>query len=185
MKLIFLWGPPAAGKYTIGSKLSQLTGAPLFHNHLVIDALLEKLEWASDDFIALREAMWMAGFERSAKEGRSLIFTFQPEGTVEPGFPERVVRLVAESGGEVKFVRLVVSREEREMRLVNDSRSQYRKLQSVEILGDYEAEFAACEAAMPPAHLTIDTNAMDPNAAARRIAEAFDMPAASAAPDVI
>ncbi len=38
--LVFLFGPPAVGKMTVGGALSRLTGLPLAHNHLSIEAVL-------------------------------------------------------------------------------------------------------------------------------------------------
>ena len=38
--LVFLTGPPAVGKMTVGRELSRLTGFPLFHNHMSIEAVL-------------------------------------------------------------------------------------------------------------------------------------------------
>jgi hypothetical protein len=113
MELIFIWGPAASGKLTIGRVLSQLTGLPLFHNHLVVDALLEKFSFGEPEFVRLREAMWMATFETAAKAGRSLIFTFAPEPTVDQGFPRRVLELVENHGGKVCFVRLELSERNR------------------------------------------------------------------------
>ena len=74
MNLIFIWGPAASGKLTVGQKLSQLTGIPLFHNHLVVDALLEKYEFGAPEFVRLREAMWMTVFDTAARSGQPLIF---------------------------------------------------------------------------------------------------------------
>lgn len=37
MNLIFIYGPPASGKYTVSQMLSELTGYKLFHNHLTYD----------------------------------------------------------------------------------------------------------------------------------------------------
>ena len=108
MKLIFIWGPAASGKLTVGQELSRLTGVALFHNHLVVDALLEKYEFGEPEFVRLREAMWMTVFDTAARAGQSLIFTFAPESTVAPDFPQRVADVIADAGGELKFVRLVV-----------------------------------------------------------------------------
>ncbi|MCR4280189.1 MAG: AAA family ATPase [Candidatus Komeilibacteria bacterium] len=33
-KVIFIFGPMASGKYTIGRRLSKITGYPLWHNHV-------------------------------------------------------------------------------------------------------------------------------------------------------
>jgi hypothetical protein len=181
MKLIFIHGPAASGKLTVGRELSALTGIELFHNHLVVDALLEKLRFGDPEFVALREAMWMAVFENAARAGKSLIFTFAPEPTVEPGFPERVVSLVEGAGGKVCFVRLAVSVAEQERRIGAEGRREFRKLTSLTLLRQLRADFAACDRAMPPALLTIDTEEADPQTAARRIAATIGLPAVSAA----
>jgi gluconate kinase len=177
MKLIFIFGPAASGKLTVGRELSALTGIPLFHNHLVVDALLEKLPFGDPEFVRLREAMWMAAFETAVKAGRSLIFTFAPEPTVRPGFPERVVELIREHGGEVRFVRLELSSDEQERRIANESRKEFRKLVSVDQLRSLRKQFEASEAEMPPADLVIDTEDLSPPAAARQISAAFGLSA--------
>ena len=84
-------------------------------------------------------------------------------------------------GGKICFVRLILSVEEQERRIANESRREFRKLTSLDVLRALRADFAACDAAMPPADLTIDTGVTDPKTAARRIATAFGLSAASAA----
>lgn len=180
MKLIFIWGPAASGKLTVARELGKLTGLPVFHNHLVVDALLERLAFGDPEFVRLREAMWMAGFETAAAAGSSLIFTFAPEPTVVEGFPDRVIELVEGESGEVKFVRLRLSIDEQERRIADDSRREFKKLTSLELLRELRPSFERCEAEMPAADLMIDTDHVAPDAAARRIAAAFDLPAASA-----
>jgi len=181
MKLIFIWGPPASGKLTIARELSAQTGIVLFHNHLVVDALLEKFPFGDPEFVRLREAMWMTVFDTAAKSGQSLVFTFQPEPTVAAGFADRVRSVMDDAGGEVRFVQLNVSRAEQEKRLVQESRREFRKLMSLDLLYALREDFEGSEAAMPTADLVIDTEKSSPVAAARRIAVAFNLPAASAA----
>jgi hypothetical protein len=175
MKLIFIWGGAASGKLTIARELARLTGLPLFHNHLVVDALLERLPFGDPEFIRLREAMWMAGFETAATSGQSMIFTFQPEDTVQDGFPERVVELMSRLGGEVRFVRLLVSPEEQERRLGNESRREFRKMVSLDLLRSLRVQFVESEAAMPAADMVIDTELDSPPAAAQQIVEALGL----------
>ncbi len=181
MKLIFIHGPAASGKLTVARELSKLTGLAVFHNHLVVDALLERLPFGDPQFVRLRESMWMAGFETAAKAGNSLIFTFAPEPTVPAGFPGRVIDLIEGAGGEVKFVKLTLSVMEQEKRIGNASRSEFRKLMSLDLLRELRAGFEASEAAMPKADLEIDTGETDPETAARRISSAFGLAETSAA----
>lgn len=177
MQLIFIHGPAASGKLTIGRELERLAGIPLFHNHLVVDVLLEKLTFGEPEFVRLREAMWMATFETAARSDRSLIFTFAPEPTVDPEFPQRVIETVQRRNGAVRFVRLQLSEKEQDRRIANESRREFRKLTSLDVLRALRADFTKSEAGMPPADLVIDTERVKPDAAARQIAAAFGLPA--------
>jgi hypothetical protein len=170
MKIIFVYGPAAAGKLTVCRELAKLTKLPLFHNHLVVDAVGAVFPFGSEPFIRLRESFWLQAFAEAARAGQSLIFTFAPEATVKAGFPERVAAAIEPFGGTVVFVALTVSREEQERRIDNASRSEFGKLTSLELLRDLRDSFDASMAQMPAAELSIDTNAFDPVQAATRIA---------------
>ena len=175
MKLIFIFGPAASGKLTVARELSALTGLPLFHNHLVVDAVMAVFPFGDPSFVRLRERMWMEMFEETAKARRSLIFTFAPEPSVPEDFPERVRKLVAGRGGEVAFVRLQVAREIQEARLGDDSRRKFGKLVSLDLLRELRPAFEACEARMPPAVMTIDTGMTSARESALRIAETLGL----------
>ncbi|WP_129794256.1 AAA family ATPase [Sphingosinicella sp. CPCC 101087] len=180
MKLIFLFGPAASGKLTIARQISARTGLPVFHNHLVVDALLALFPFGSDPFVRLRERFWIDAFDAAAKEKTSFIFTFAPEPTVDPAFPEQVRTLVEGAGGQVHFVRLTVPPEEQERRLVDPSRREFAKLKSVDLLRELRAKFdiGACEAAMPQPELIVDTTAWAPPEAAGLIVERLGLPKA-------
>ena len=171
MKLIFIHGGPAAGKLTVARELARLTGLPLFHNHLVVDAVGAVFPFGSAPFVRLREQFWLETFSAAAEDGRSLIFTFNPELSVGPGFPERARAAVAAFGGTMPTVRLNLPWEEQERRIDNESRGEFGKLRSLDLLRQLRDNFAAAEAAMPPADLTIDTTIVPPAEAARMIAE--------------
>src|SRR5215211_7250719 len=87
MELVFVHGPAASGKLTVARELGRLTGLPVFHNHLIVDVLLEVFEFGSPEFVALREQFWLATFGAAAASGRSLIFTFAPEGHLQAQVP--------------------------------------------------------------------------------------------------
>ncbi len=175
MKLVFIHGGAASGKLTVARALAALTGYGLFHNHLVVDAVLALFDFNTEPFVRLRELFWMEAFEEAAKHDRSLIFTFAPERSVACDFPERVRVLVERHGGELFFVRLTVDRAEQERRIDSDSRAEFRKLRSLDLLRELHAQFLECEAAMPASQLTLDTTHMPPAESARQIVEAFDL----------
>jgi len=170
MQLIFIYGHAAAGKLTVGRYLARLTGLPLFHNHLVVDAVGALFPFGSVEFVRLREAWWMDAFAAAAKAGQSIIFTFAPESTVAPDFPERVRSLIEGHGGKVLFVALQVSPEDQEKRLDVPSRSEFGKLRSLELLCELRPSFDASLAAMPRPDISIDTGVTVPEDAARQIA---------------
>ena len=88
MKLVFLHGPAASGKLTIARQLGAQTSLPVFHNHLIVDAVASVFPFGSERFVKLREQFWLAMFREAAEAGRSIIFTFAPEASVAPDFPE-------------------------------------------------------------------------------------------------
>lgn len=170
MRLVFLYGPVAAGKLTVARLLADRTGLALFHNHLIVDAALALFPFGSEAFTRLRERLWMESFREAAEAGRSLIFTFAPEGSVAADFPQRVAEMVEAAGGEVIFVALTLSDAEQERRLDAPSRAAFGKLTSVDLLRELKPQFDACLAAMPAPALSIDTEISPPDAAAERIA---------------
>jgi hypothetical protein len=182
MKLIFIYGPPAAGKLTVARELSALTGFSLFHNHLIVDAVASVFPFGSERFIRLRETFWLTMFREAGEARQSLIFTFCPEATVAPDFPGRVGSTIETVGGELLLVRLTLTTEEQERRIGNDDRLGFGKLRSVDLLRRIRSQLSACEAAMPQAALTIDTALIEPAIAARMIVESFDLPASDAGP---
>ena len=170
MHMLFIYGAPACGKLTVGKEVAKRSGYALFHNHLIVDALLAVFPFGSPEFVTLREKFWIETIQAAAQCGRSLVFTFCPEPTVDAGFPERLEALVQQEGGTVSFIRLVVSEEEQERRLVAPSRTG-GKLRRVEVLRAWREDFEAAMAAMPAPALSIDTTGMSPEAAASQIVQ--------------
>lgn len=183
MKLIFLHGPAAAGKLTVGRELQLRTGLKLFHNHLVVDTLLSVFPFGSPSFVELREQIWLSVFEAAARDGISLIFTFAPESTVNPGFIGSAISTVQKAGGEICFVRLTCPIDVLEQRMENPSRAQFLKLRSVEMFRELRNQ-GSDRFPKIPAALTIDTSTVEPQESARRICEHFQLDILTAAPEI-
>jgi chloramphenicol 3-O-phosphotransferase len=174
MKLIFLHGPAAAGKLTVGRALQQMTGFRLFHNHLVVDTLLSVFQFGTPSFVRLREQIWLSVFEAAARDDISLIFTFAPESTVDPSFIKSAIATVEKAGGEICFVELRCPVEVLEQRMENPSRAQFLKLNSVETFRELRRK-GADRFPVLPADLSIDTSTAEPPESARRICEHFQI----------
>jgi hypothetical protein len=169
MDLVFLHGPGAVGKLTVGQALAARTGLPLFHNHLIVDAVMAVFPFGSPEFVRLRHAMWLAMFDATARADRSLIFTFAPENSVPASFVGETRATVEDAGGRVRFVALVCDDAVREGRIEAPSRARWGKLNS--LVTARQLRTAGADTFPPlPAELTIDTGALTPQAAAAEIA---------------
>ena len=167
MRLVFIHGPPAVGKLTVARELAELTGLPLFHNHLAVDVLTPLFEFGSPPFVRLRELIWLSVFQEAAKNDISLIFTFAPERTVRPSFVQDTISTIEArgGGGVVHFVRLTCSAGEAERRLTSPSRTEFGKLKSLDQYREL-TRAGAFDYPELPAALTIDTGALSPRDAA-------------------
>jgi chloramphenicol 3-O-phosphotransferase len=173
MNVIFLHGPAAAGKYTIGSLLSTLVDMPLFHNHLVVDAVKALFEFGTEPFIELREEMWLAAFRVAANAGQSFIFTFNPEVTVDVQLVPRLQQCVAHAGGQIMFVELSCADEVLVGRMNQPSRAQFGKLLDPELYLALKAHGQFDFPPLPDPIVVVDTAAQLPIESAQLIADAY------------
>ena len=173
MHVVFIHGPAASGKHTIGTRLARLIKLPLFHNHLAVDAALSLFAFGSPEFRNLRAAIWRAAFHEAAAAGQSFIFTFHPEATVDPAVIGELVDAVQSSGGRVHFVQLLCSPETVLLRLVETSRKKFGKLTDVRLYEALKSQGAFEFPPLPQPLLTVDTELLDADAAAHAIMQAL------------
>ena len=171
MHLIVLSGAPGVGKLTVAQRLAEVTGFKLFHNHLVVDALLAVFEFGSAPFVELRERFWLSVFEHAALEGpEGLVFTFAPESTVRDSFIPELRRTVLRHGGAVSFVELTCPLEILRQRIALPSRQSGGKLVSVELFDQLREAGVFDRPVMPEPDLKLDTSRHTPDEAAALIA---------------
>ena len=83
VQLVFLYGPPAVGKYTIGVELAARTGFRLFHNHLTVNLVSAVFERESEVWLRLLRSVRRDVLTEAAQHGVSLIMTGVFSGTSE------------------------------------------------------------------------------------------------------
>jgi hypothetical protein len=166
--LVFIHGPPASGKLTVGRELQSITGFKLFHNHLTVDLLESTFEFGSLPFVELREQIWLSVFREAARSDVSLIFTFAPERTVRTSFPAAAESAVLSEGGRILFVSLRCAEQELERRLSDPTRSAFGKLRSVERYRELR-DSGVFEFPPLPADLVADTGALSPLRVAQEV----------------
>ena len=73
--LLFLFGPPAVGKMTVGRAICARTPFRLFHNHMTIEPLVETFGHGTPQFNTLNEEFRRRVLEEAAAGGIDLVFT--------------------------------------------------------------------------------------------------------------
>jgi hypothetical protein len=169
MQLVFIHGPAACGKLTVANALVAMSGMRLFHNHLTVDLVAALFDFGSEPFVRLRESIWLEAFREAAEAGQSLVFTFHPEASVRPDFPQRVIATVGSHSGEVVFIELTCPEPEIERRISSESRAHYGKLRSLSEYVALRDSGAFSYPALPAPVLRLDTGTLEPRDAARQI----------------
>lgn len=130
MKLVVIYGPPAAGKLTVARALSKLINYKVFHNHLTVDLVESVLEFDKGNFWDYVNRFRLDMLKILAKEKINIIFTF----CYRPEYPKLVkdlVKLIKKHKGKIYFVQLAPSEEILLKRVKGASRKKYGKLKSV------------------------------------------------------
>ncbi len=135
MKLIFLYGPPASGKYTVAKILAEKTGYKLFHNHLTIDLLTPIFEFGTYNFFKLNNQIRLKIFEEAARQKLpGLIFTYVYEKGDDDEFIKEVVDRVTKNDGKVIFIQIYCEKKELLRRVKDKERRKFQKINKEEPL---------------------------------------------------
>jgi AAA domain len=73
--LLFVFGPPAVGKMTVGRAIADAGGFRLFHNHHVIEPLLDVFDFEAPAFQRLMGEFRQRVLEEAAAADVDLVFT--------------------------------------------------------------------------------------------------------------
>lgn len=174
MKLIFLHGPPASGKYTIAVALGAKLKCGVFHNHLTIDVARPLFEFGTKEFWSFVRKLRLNCFRRGAlNRDLTVIYTSCYDHPNDLEFFEAIEQIVVNNGGEVVPVYLSCDAKELENRVLGDSRKEMGKIRSVDGLRKQLAQWNCI--AIPRANcLTVDTNGKTSEASALEIVAALN-----------
>jgi hypothetical protein len=176
MLLVFLHGPAAAGKYTVGRELAARTGFELYHNHLVVDEVLKEHAFGTPGFVAERDRRWREHFTAAAGDPqRRLVFTFNPENSVPQAFIDWLFTALPARGVTLHSVGLILSEAVIEARLATDQRKGFRKLTDLALYRQLRASGTFATPIIPRTDLEIDTEHATPAESAARIAGHFKL----------
>ena len=180
MKLVFIYGPPAAGKLTVATELSLATGFKLFHNHLSVNLLTPVFEFGSRPFFKLIDKFRLEIIEEAAVEQiNGLIFTFCYAPEIDDAFVESVVRAVERHAGQVCFVQLYCEQASLEARVTAINRHAHGKLIDVESLREFLDRYDMFSAVSIRESLSIDNSYLTPREVVQKIIAHYELTNAS------
>lgn len=177
MTLIFLYGPPAVGKYTVGKAISRLTGYRLFHNHLTADLVEAIIDRGTPEFgRAARKIRLDMITVAAASKISGLVFTFVYLHPKDIREVHRYATTVRRFGGRVCFVKLTAGTEILERRVMRPDRKRFGKISSLSTLRSVMSRHDLTISIPGVSSLTIDTAKILPLQTAQKIQRFYRLP---------
>ena len=183
MKLVFLIGSSAVGKMTVGQELMKQTGLRLFHNHMMIEPVLEIFGTFHDE--AIKELRRVV-FEQFAKtDAYGMIFTFMWAFDMQSDWDyiDWVRSIFEPYGTEFYYAELVADQAVRlqrngtENRLKNKASKRDVEVSNQRLLReDSQHRLESLPGELNVEHyIRIDNTKLSPEEAAKQIREAFGL----------
>ena len=126
MKLLFLIGNAAVGKMTVGQALMQQTGLRLFHNHMMIEPVIEIMgTYRPDVTLQLREIIFQE-FAKSDNAGMIFTYLWAFDMQSDWDYIAHVADIFRREGAEIYYAELVSSQEVRLQRNETENRLAHK-----------------------------------------------------------
>lgn len=184
MKLLFLFGNSAVGKMTVGQELAKITPLRLFHNHMMIEPVLEVFGDFRGDVIQKLRGVILEEFGKSENYG--LIFTYMMAFDMpsEYEYLQRVKDTLGVSEEDVYYAELIapqnirLERNRTENRLLHKASKRDLDASDRRLIRDDENHrMESLPGEIPsPNYIRIDNSHLSPADAANRIKERFAFP---------
>ena len=178
MKLILIIGSGAVGKMTVGQELMAITGLRLFHNHMMIEPVIDIFGYFHGGVTQKLREVIFDEFVKSENEG--MIFTFL-WGFDMPSDREYIMS-VASKFDEVYCVELIadqsvrLARNKTENRLKNKASKRDIEVSNQRLLNEERYRLVSEEGEIPfENYVRIDNTNIAPDAVAKMIKEKFDL----------
>ncbi len=176
MKLVVIYGPPAAGKLTVAKELEKITKYKLFHNHLVMDLVNSIFDPSSEQARYYSFKFRLELLEAAAKEKtKGIITTFVYAHPSGDEFIKQAIKRVIKQKGKVLFVQLVCDKRELEKRIRNPSRSKFTKLKTIKGLNHSLKKYNLLSQILYVKNLQINNTKLSPKKVAIKIKKHYKL----------
>ncbi len=183
MKLVFLIGDAAVGKMTVGQALMKQTGLRLFHNHMMIEPVIDIFGAFNGQVTQqLREVIFRE-FAKSDNKGMIFTYLWAFDMQSDWDYIAHVADIFREQGAEVYYVELVASQVVRLQRNETPNRLQHKaSKRDVEssrarlLRDDSNHRCESLPGEIPfKNYVKIDNSNLEPDVVATMIREHFDL----------
>ena len=178
MKLVLIIGAGAVGKMTVGQELTKITNLRLFHNHMMIEPVIEIFgKFKGDTILKLREIIFN-DFINDDNEGmiHTLMWAFDMKSDWE------YVENLSKKFDEVYCVELIASQQIRlernktENRLINKASKRDIEASNNRLLNEDTHRLVSYEGEIPfKNYLRINNENLEPKEVAKIIKEKFNI----------
>ena len=126
MKLVFLIGDAAVGKMTVGQELMKQTGLRLFHNHMMIEPVIEIFgAYNANITLQLREVIFRE-FAKSDNKGMIFTYLWAFDMQSDWDYVDWVKGIFGLPDEEIYYVELIAPQEVRLRRNVSENRLKHK-----------------------------------------------------------
>lgn len=183
MKLVIIVGSGAVGKMTVGQALMKKTGLRLFHNHMMIEPVIEIFGKFNGKAVSKLRKVIFEEFLESDVTGVIFTFMWAFDQQADWDYIQGVAGMFDEKGAEVIWVELVAPQEVRlqrnntENRLRNKASKRNLEFSTNCILKeDSNYRLVSNEGEIPfENYIKIDNSSLEPDEVAEMIIERFDL----------
>lgn len=183
MKFVLIVGDSAVGKMTVGQELAKITGLRLFHNHMMIEPVLEIFQKFDGSIIGkLREIIFQE-FAKSDNYGmiHTLMWAFDMPSDWD--YVNHVTGIFEEQGAEIYCVELVapleirLQRNETENRLAHKASKRDLAASRARVIRDGESHrLESLPGEIPfPNYMKIDNSQLPAETVAKMIKDRFGL----------
>lgn len=185
MKLLFIIGNSSVGKMTVGQEIAKITDLKLFHNHMVIEPVLDVFGDFNSKAVSRIRSIYFEEFSKTNNYGMMFTFMWAFDRKEDWDYIESVKNIFLNQNKDTQFyyVELVTSQQIRlernitENRLKNKaSKNDLEASKSRLLEGDIQYRLESNEGEIKfDNYLKIDNSNLEPSDLAKIIKAKFDL----------
>lgn len=178
MKLVLIIGAGAVGKMTVGQELMKITNLRLFHNHMMIEPVIDIFGKYKRDTIDKLKEIIIDDFVNSDNEGMIITLIWAFDLPTEWEYVDNLTKRF----DEVYCVELIASQNVRLKRNSTDNRLKHKaskrdvEASNVRLLNEERYRLVSNEGEIPfKNYLRINNENIEPDVVAKIIKETFNL----------